>query len=150
MIGLDEGLLSDVEHKLHELGAVELEDLLVLADSLEQLEELELGLTGAALTLLWERVAEANERAEVWLQQQAADKTRQQQEEEEARVSPSPSLRSRGAPDWAAPANSFRSHTILTCLSAPFVCVLGVRAAETAADTASAGGREAAGDRWSR
>ena len=52
MIDLDKGLLQNVEEKLHELGAVELEDLLVLADSLEQLEELDLGLTVGGLVSL--------------------------------------------------------------------------------------------------
>lgn len=52
MIDLDKGLLQTVEEKLHELGAVELEDLLVLADSLEQLEELDLGLTVGGLVSL--------------------------------------------------------------------------------------------------
>ena len=86
MLGFQESLLFEIEHKLHELGAVELEDLLVLADSKEQLEELDLGLSDTALTEFWEKVHEASQLVEGWLQQQAAEKTRQQQLEEEERV----------------------------------------------------------------
>ena len=78
--------MFEIEHKLHELGAVELEDLLVLADSTEELEELDLGFSDAALTQFWEKVHEASQRVEEWLNLQAAEKTRQQQIEEEERV----------------------------------------------------------------
>jgi len=90
ILGFPESLLFDIEHKLHELGAVELEDLLVLADSKEDLQELELGFTDQALSQFWEKVDEASQESEAWLQQQAADKTRQQQREEEERVIPEP------------------------------------------------------------
>lgn len=49
----------DIEHKLHELGAIELEGLLVLADSKEELRKLDLGLSDAALTQFREKVHEA-------------------------------------------------------------------------------------------
>lgn len=82
----EESLLADIEHKLHELGAVELEDLLVLADTKEDLQMLELGFSDAALTLFWDKVQAASQMVEKWLQRQAEEKTRQQQEEEDERV----------------------------------------------------------------
>jgi hypothetical protein len=78
--------LFEIEHKLHELGAVELEDLIVLADSREELRDLDLGFSDAALTQFWEKVHEASQKVEEWLNLQAAEKTRQQQREEEERV----------------------------------------------------------------
>ena len=62
----------------------------MLADSKEDLQELELGFTDQALSQFWEKVDEASQESEAWLQQQAADKTRQQQREEEERVIPEP------------------------------------------------------------
>ena len=78
--------MLEIEHKLHELGAVELEDLIVLADSKEELRELDLGLSDTALTQVWDKVQEASQSVEDWMQQQAAQKTRQQQIEEEERM----------------------------------------------------------------
>jgi hypothetical protein len=94
-LGFQESLLLDIEHKLHELGAIELEDLLVLADSKEELRELDLGLSDASLTQFWEKVHEASQRVEEWLNLQAAEKTRQQQIDEEERVRLPRALRTR-------------------------------------------------------
>eukprot|EP01043_Picozoa_sp_COSAG02_P063356 COSAG02_NODE_8956_length_2383_cov_1.536778_3_plen_95_part_00 len=92
--------MVEIEHKLHELGAVELEDLIVLADSKEELRDLDLGFSDAALTQFWEKVHEASQQVEEWLNLQAAEKTRQQQREEEERVRLRRAMHTQAASDF--------------------------------------------------
>ena len=83
---LGESRLLMLQENLFELGAEQVEDVLVLAGTLQELEELELGCVGPELDRLWEAVKKAKEEEDAWLAQEAKDATRRQQEEEEARV----------------------------------------------------------------
>ena len=104
-----------------------------LADSEEDLRELDLGFSDTTLKQFWEKVHEVSQSVEEWLQRQAAEKTRQQQIEEEERVY---------LPRTSAVAHPLTAE--LLCTSTDSFCLGTV---EASTDAASAGGGQAARNR---